>query len=378
MRRLLTALSATLALLAGVALLSAPAQADAMGMVVHADGAQVLPGPGDTNASGDAMLNVDPVSNRFCYEITGQNLGHVTSSRIELADRFKGTDRVVGVTKDHRFVEGKLDPVIELDPAKFDGGGQTCLTIDAAIATDLAKSFSDYEWTTGTSDFPRGAMRGAVKLAGFTPLQANGNGAQVVPGPGDPDATLTVSIQSDNGHVDSGELCYEITATMVALPVTAIELHRGAPGQTGDLVVTLRDQEGGDAAVPEMNGAQVCQMPDPALLTELTEHPERFYIQVDTDAFPNGAVRAQVRDPGDAPAATPSPSPAAPATTTPPVTKKAGAAPVKPKSVKSQSIAANDTKDSGGLGAPVIAGLAIAVALGAGLAVVLGLKRRQA
>ena len=114
-------------------------------------------------------------------------------------------------------------------------------------------------------------------------LQAQLNGAQEVPGPGDPDgvgtAEVTIVDRTDN-------LCYAISTTGID-PATAAHIHRGAAGVAGPPVVTL------DA--PRDGGSRGCLSVASALADEIERSPGSFYVNVHTARYPNGAVRGQLR-----------------------------------------------------------------------------------
>jgi hypothetical protein len=114
-------------------------------------------------------------------------------------------------------------------------------------------------------------------------LSARLTGVEEVPGPGDPDgaglAEVTIVDRTDN-------LCYELAVSNIDT-ATAAHIHRGARGLAGPPVVTLDAPTDG-----ESNG---CLSIDSALADEIRNNPDGFYINVHNAAFPNGAVRAQLR-----------------------------------------------------------------------------------
>lgn len=109
-------------------------------------------------------------------------------------------------------------------------------------------------------------------------------GLQEVPGPGDPDGTGTAEIRVEPGQ---GRLCWNLYVRQTDA-ATAAHIHRGAAGSAGPPVVTL--------ATPGANGhSEGCAPIDEALARQISNQAHEFYVNVHTAAFPNGAVRGQLR-----------------------------------------------------------------------------------
>ena len=109
-------------------------------------------------------------------------------------------------------------------------------------------------------------------------------GTQEVPGPGDPDGTGTAEIRADPGQ---SSVCWDLHVRQTDA-ATAAHIHRGAAGTAGPPVVTL--------TTPGADGhSRGCQDVDPALAGEIAAQAHEYYVNVHTVAFPNGAVRGQLR-----------------------------------------------------------------------------------
>ena len=89
--------------------------------------------------------------------------------------------------------------------------------------------------------------------------------------------------------VDSGQLCYGITVRDIDAPVAA-HIHRGTSAVAGPVVVTLTQPSSGDPGA-----SSDCIAVDDALLNQILRRPSRFYVNVHTGPFPNGAVRGQLK-----------------------------------------------------------------------------------
>ena len=110
------------------------------------------------------------------------------------------------------------------------------------------------------------------------------NGLQEVPGPGDPDGIGTAEIRVEPGQ---GRLCWNLYVRQTDAAVAA-HLHRGAAGIAGPPVVTL--------VTPGPDGhGEGCAPVDETLARQISTQAHEFYVNVHTAAFPNGAVRGQLR-----------------------------------------------------------------------------------
>jgi hypothetical protein len=138
------------------------------------------------------------------------------------------------------------------------------------------------------------AGAGALALAGCATLeeaaadalnttyQANLTGAQEVGG-GDPDGSAKARVTIEDNF---DQVCWAITDVRNISPVTAAHIHVGAAGVNGPPVFTLRkSNEGVWAGCSE--GAEWTQ-------DRIEGNPERFYVNLHTADYPNGAIRGQL------------------------------------------------------------------------------------
>ena len=108
------------------------------------------------------------------------------------------------------------------------------------------------------------------------------NGNNEVPGPGDEDGTGEAEIT-----LNEGEVCFEIEVANIGDP-TGAHIHAGAAGESGGPVV--------DLGVPA-NGLSGCVSGvDDAVLAQIRENPNGYYLNVHTEEFPGGAVRGQLAE----------------------------------------------------------------------------------
>jgi hypothetical protein len=89
--------------------------------------------------------------------------------------------------------------------------------------------------------------------------------------------------------VDSGQLCFGIVVRDLDAPVAA-HIHRGGSSVNGPVVVPLTQPAEGDPGA-----SSACIAIDDPLATQILRRPSRFYVNVHTGPFPNGAVRGQLK-----------------------------------------------------------------------------------
>jgi hypothetical protein len=114
-------------------------------------------------------------------------------------------------------------------------------------------------------------------------LAATLTGYQAVPGPGDLDGTGTAQVRLEP---DAGRVCWVLTARGID-PATAAHVHRGEAGSVGPPVVSLTPP------VPERS--EGCAAADAALIADMRARPHAFYLNIHNDAFPQSAIRGQLR-----------------------------------------------------------------------------------
>ena len=118
------------------------------------------------------------------------------------------------------------------------------------------------------------------------------DGAQEVPsGSGDPDGTAIGSITLSDV---AGLISFDVFFANIDAPV-GMHIHLGAAGVEGDPLVTLPLSAGVDP-----NSLVGFVAPPQAILQSILADPTAFYVNIQTAAYPNGAVRGQVPEPGAA------------------------------------------------------------------------------
>ena len=120
---------------------------------------------------------------------------------------------------------------------------------------------------------------------GQSRLRATLSGAAVVPGPGDPDGTASAELRLLPAKK---KICFAIVSHGLAPDDPDLgEVHRAPEGVAGPVVVTLFE------GIPGTKVAE-CAKTKGSVLKDLARHPERFYIDLHTPLFPDGAIRGQL------------------------------------------------------------------------------------
>jgi aldose sugar dehydrogenase len=111
------------------------------------------------------------------------------------------------------------------------------------------------------------------------------SGAAEVPGPGDPDGSGTASLRL---NPEKGEVCFELTVSNIALPATGAHIHAGTVTEAGPVVVALTPPDASGSSSGCVNDV------DRALIRNIIQHPEQYYVNVHNTEFPDGVVRGQL------------------------------------------------------------------------------------
>lgn len=91
---------------------------------------------------------------------------------------------------------------------------------------------------------------------------------------------------------NQGQVCFTLEVRNITLPTAGAHIHRGAAGDNGGIVVTLR--------TPGQSGeARGCVAASRAVVAQLLANPAGHYVNVHTSDFPAGAVRGQLTGTSD-------------------------------------------------------------------------------
>lgn len=159
------------------------------------------------------------------------------------------------------------------------GATVLCVALAAGLgACGDEDSGDDTAVTTGTT-------AGEKNEGTATALQARLSGGEEVPTPGaDPGVgSFTVDVSGTQG-------CYDLNVTMGEKPTKA-HIHQGGKGVAGPVVVDLKPVfEPGESATT----AKSCVEISPDVASKLLADPGAYYVNVHSEAHPDGAMRGQL------------------------------------------------------------------------------------
>ena len=107
-------------------------------------GAQEVPGPGDPDGTGSAMVWLNPDQNRVCYTLSVSNIAPATLAHI------------------HRGALGVAGPVVVTLVAPTNGASSGCTTATAALIEEIRSNPSGFYVNVHNTPFPGGAVRGQL------------------------------------------------------------------------------------------------------------------------------------------------------------------------------------------------------------------------
>jgi hypothetical protein len=129
----------------------------------------------------------------------------------------------------------------------------------------------------------------SAAFAPTKPLFAALNGANEVNAEGEKGVGDRNGGGSFTAIIKGGELCYGLAVKDIENP-TAAHIHRGGPNTAGDIVVPLDSlPTSGDPG-----SSAGCTDVSRRLVRQIRRNPGRFYVNVHTADFPDGAVRGQL------------------------------------------------------------------------------------
>ena len=129
----------------------------------------------------------------------------------------------------------------------------------------------------------------AADAAAPVQLSARLLGAHEVPGPGDPNGNGEAFV---NVKRKKRKVCFQLSWKRIGEP-TAAHIHKGRRGVAGPVKVLLFEDPDGLPVPGEVSGC-VGDLRR-KLLRKIANFPERYYVNVHNDEYPDGAIRGQLR-----------------------------------------------------------------------------------
>ena len=107
-------------------------------------GAAEVPGPGDPDGSGTAVIRLNHGQNEVCYELTVSGIAPATAAHIHVGP--------IGVA----------GPVVVPLAPPTSGSSSACATVDRALIKAIGQHPEDYYVNVHNAEFPGGAIRGQL------------------------------------------------------------------------------------------------------------------------------------------------------------------------------------------------------------------------
>jgi hypothetical protein len=226
-------------------------------------GANEAPAVGDPDGFGLGGFRIEGTS--IAYTLMVKNVVSPSASHI------------------HWATAGSSGPAVIDLPSRFANNTAIgTVTASVALISEIRRTPWNFYVDVHSSEFPDGAIRAQLAFGSF----AVATGAQVAAGPGD----------SDGFGMATFSCCYTIPAHLgrymsyhalvqnISQP-TASHLHRGVPGVSGPIVISLASSYPGDVA----GGA------GEILTDEFETSATNLYFDVHNTEFEEGAIRGQLQ-----------------------------------------------------------------------------------
>jgi len=107
-------------------------------------GANEVPGPGDSDGTGTALVSVKPSAERLCFELSVDNIAPATAAHV------------------HDGPAGVAGPVVVTLTPPSDGSSEGCVAADKTLLKDIKKNPTEYYVNVHNAEFPAGAVRGQL------------------------------------------------------------------------------------------------------------------------------------------------------------------------------------------------------------------------
>ncbi|MBX3561211.1 MAG: CHRD domain-containing protein [Sphingomonas sp.] len=115
-------------------------------LAVTLTGLQEVPGPGDTDGTGTALIRVNPGEGQLCWDLYARQIGPATAAHI------------------HRGAAGSAGPpVVTLATPDAAGRSQGCVAIEQGLAREIAWRGHEFYVNVHNAEYPAGAIRGQLR-----------------------------------------------------------------------------------------------------------------------------------------------------------------------------------------------------------------------
>jgi CHRD domain len=108
-------------------------------------GAAEVPGPGDPDGGGSAVITLNQGKGEVCFELTVTNIASASAAHI------------------HSGAADAAGPVVvTLTPPPTDGSSKGCVSAGADLIKDIRQNPGNFYVNVHNADFPDGAVRGQL------------------------------------------------------------------------------------------------------------------------------------------------------------------------------------------------------------------------
>lgn len=108
-------------------------------------GAAEVPGPGDPDGTGTAVITLNQGQKEVCFELTVSNIATATAAHI------------------HTGAAGAAGPVaVTLAPPPADGSSKGCAGADSDLIKNIRQNPENFYVNVHNAEFPDGAVRGQL------------------------------------------------------------------------------------------------------------------------------------------------------------------------------------------------------------------------
>ncbi len=107
-------------------------------------GAAEVPGPGDPDGSGTAVVTINPGKGLLCYELTVANIAPARAAHV------------------HEAPAGVAGPIVRGLTPPTSGASSGCETISRKLAMEILTDPADYYVNVHNAIYPAGAIRGQL------------------------------------------------------------------------------------------------------------------------------------------------------------------------------------------------------------------------
>lgn len=134
----------TVALLGGLVLAQEQEQGGRR-LTATLTGAAEVPGPGDSDGGGRAVITLNQGQGEVCFELTVSNIAPANAAHIH-----SGGSNAAGPV------------VVTLTPPPTAGSSKGCISASADVIKDIRQNPENYYVNVHNADFPDGAVRGQL------------------------------------------------------------------------------------------------------------------------------------------------------------------------------------------------------------------------